>query len=201
VASGRDHYAILGITRSATDAEIRKAFRRLARESHPDVNREDGQAEARFKKITRAYATLSDPARRRRYDVRSSDSLGGGRFGPATFEVLGTTYHSDLGRDSDFYGPGDPLTVVEAADAIDRNRDWVRRTIRQGRLPAQRGRSGYLIRRRDAERLDRTTPRRHTRTDESEHPAQQAPEPAEGLAPPDAERAGSESADADLPTR
>ena len=161
VAHGRDHYATLGIARSATTAEIRRAFRQLARTSHPDVNRDDRQAEARFKRIARAYATLSDPAKRRRYDLRMGATFAAGPEGPASFEVVGgPTYHSDLGRDSDFYGPGDPLTVIEVARVIDRNSAWIRRTIREGRLPAQQGTSGYLVRRRDAERLDRTTPRR-----------------------------------------
>jgi curved DNA-binding protein CbpA len=157
VPDGRDHYATLGVARSATGAEIRRAFRRLAHESHPDVNPEDRQAEKRFTRIARAYATLSDPARRRRYDQRSSDRIGGS---PATFEVIGSIYHSDLGRDSDFYGPGDPLTVREVARLIDRDPSWIRRAIRDGRLPAQLRRSGYLVRKRDAERLDRTAARR-----------------------------------------
>ncbi|GGM07389.1 DnaJ C-terminal domain-containing protein [Dactylosporangium sucinum] len=63
----RDHYAVLGVPRSAGPAEIQRAYRTLARRHHPDVNREPG-AEDRFKEITEAYHVLSDPAHRRRYD-------------------------------------------------------------------------------------------------------------------------------------
>jgi curved DNA-binding protein CbpA len=165
LAGTRDYYATLGVARSATSAEIRRAFRRLALTLHPDVNDDDVEAEARFKQIARAYATLSDPAKRRRYDLRGGGWSSGRPEGPASFEVAeGPIYHSDLGRDSDFYGPGDPLTVAEVARVIDRDRSWIRRTIREGRLPAQHGRSGYLIRLRDAQRLDRSAARRRGRT-------------------------------------
>lgn len=159
----RDHYAILGVQRTATQAEVKAAFRRLAREHHPDANPEDLGAERRFKRVARAYETLSHPSRRRAYDERFTR----GRFGspggdrPASFSVdRGPIYHSDLGHHSDFYQAGDPLTVAEAAAAVGRDAGWLRRAIRQGRLVATRDTSGYLLRRRDVERLDRTAPRR-----------------------------------------
>jgi len=68
MASIPDLYDVLGVRRDATDDEIRRAYRRLARELHPDVNA-DPEAERRFKEITAAYQTLSDPARRRQYDM------------------------------------------------------------------------------------------------------------------------------------
>lgn len=64
----KDFYAILGVSRDASPDEIKRAFRRLARESHPDANPEDPTAEARFREIAEAYEVLSDPERRRRYD-------------------------------------------------------------------------------------------------------------------------------------
>jgi molecular chaperone DnaJ len=70
-----DLYAILGVARGASDEEVKKSYRRLARELHPDVN-SDPEAERRFKQITAAYQTLSDPARRRQYDLFGSQ--GGG---------------------------------------------------------------------------------------------------------------------------
>lgn len=64
----KNYYEILGVGRSASTEEIKKAFRRVARESHPDANPNDPQAEARFKDAAEAYEVLSDPERRRRYD-------------------------------------------------------------------------------------------------------------------------------------
>ena len=66
-----DLYQVLGVSRDASDEDIKRTYRRLARELHPDVNR-DPDAERRFKEITAAYQTLSDPARRRQYDVFGS---------------------------------------------------------------------------------------------------------------------------------
>lgn len=64
----KDFYDILGVPRDATTEEIKKAFRRMARESHPDANPDDPTAEARFREIAEAYEVLSDPERRHRYD-------------------------------------------------------------------------------------------------------------------------------------
>src|SRR5207247_7526065 len=63
-----DLYDVLGVRRDATEEEIKRAYRKLARELHPDVN-DDPEAERRFKEITAAYQTLSDPAKRRQYDL------------------------------------------------------------------------------------------------------------------------------------
>ena len=67
MAAKRDYYDILGLDRSASEAEIKRAFRRLAFKYHPDHNNEDG-AEERFKEINEAYEVLSDPERRANYD-------------------------------------------------------------------------------------------------------------------------------------
>jgi DnaJ-class molecular chaperone len=64
----RDYYATLGVEKGADQADIKKAFRRLARENHPDVNKGDAQAEKRFKEIGEANEVLSDPEKRRAYD-------------------------------------------------------------------------------------------------------------------------------------
>src|SRR5919106_4154234 len=76
----RNLYDVLGVSRDATQDDIRKAYRRLAREHHPDVNR-DPEAERRFKEINLAYQTLSDPAKRRQYDLFGGEGLSPDMFG------------------------------------------------------------------------------------------------------------------------
>ncbi len=70
--AGRDFYEILGVKQNATQDEIQRAYRKLARENHPDIN-SDPAAEERFKNVSEAYSVLSDPAIRRRYDAFGPD--------------------------------------------------------------------------------------------------------------------------------
>ncbi len=89
----RDYYEVLGVTRGADDGEIKKAFRRLARELHPDVNRDDPEAEERFKEAAEAYEVLSDSGRRATYDRYGHDGLRSGGYAP-NFDGFGSM--SDL---------------------------------------------------------------------------------------------------------
>jgi molecular chaperone DnaJ len=88
-ANKRDYYEILGVSRNASDDEIKKAFRRLAKQYHPDANKEQG-AEARFIEINEAYEVLSDPQKRTAYD----------RFGHAGLDGVGAGFNDFAGFSS-----------------------------------------------------------------------------------------------------
>jgi molecular chaperone DnaJ len=99
----RDLYEVLGVARSATADEIKKAYRKLARQHHPDANPDDPKAEERFKEISAAYDTLSDPEKRKAYDqFGASGGLGAqGGFDPNAFR----DFAQDRGFDiSDLFG-------------------------------------------------------------------------------------------------
>jgi molecular chaperone DnaJ len=99
----RDYYEVLGIARGASEPEIKKAFRRLARELHPDVNKHDPEAEEKFKEAAEAYEVLSDPERRQTYDTFGHEGLRTGGWAPS----------SGFGNFEDvlsaFFGRGDPM--------------------------------------------------------------------------------------------
>lgn len=86
----KDHYQTLGLDKNASDADIRKAYRKLALQFHPDKNQADGATEA-FQKVGTAFAILSDPAKRRQYDVYGSEE--------------GRTRHRTSNYDSRYEGP------------------------------------------------------------------------------------------------
>ncbi|HXR13055.1 MAG TPA: molecular chaperone DnaJ [Solirubrobacteraceae bacterium] len=92
-ATPRDPYEVLGVPRSADDTQIKKAFRTLARELHPDVNTEDPDAEEKFKQAAEAYEILSDPERRATYDRFGHEGLRSGGYQP-NFDQFGSL--SDL---------------------------------------------------------------------------------------------------------
>lgn len=163
----RDHYAVLGVPQTASARQIKEAFRALARAHHPDTNTGDAASEREFKRVARAYEILGDAAKRRAYDERHTRGrfAGPGVGGPQAITVEGTgpVYHLDLGHHSDFYQAGDPLSVMEAAALVGRNPSWLRKAIKERRLAASKSPDGYLLRRRDVERLDREASRRKPR--------------------------------------
>ncbi len=78
----KDYYAVLGVPRTASDADIKKAFRKLAREFHPDVAKDKKRAEEKFKSVNEAYEVLGDPAKRKRYDELGANWKSGAEFRP-----------------------------------------------------------------------------------------------------------------------
>ena len=89
MSATRDYYEVLGVSRDASEGEIKKAFRRLARELHPDVNSHDPNAEEKFKEAAEAYEVLSDTERRATYDRYGHEGLRSGGYAP-NFEGFGS---------------------------------------------------------------------------------------------------------------
>jgi molecular chaperone DnaJ len=83
--SKRDYYEVLGLARDAGDKELKSAFRRLAKEHHPDYNQGDAASEARFKEINEAYEVLKDPQKRAAYEQYGHSAFEGGGRGPGGF--------------------------------------------------------------------------------------------------------------------
>src|SRR5256714_3902029 len=99
MSATRDYYEVLGVSRDADDATIKKAFRRLARELHPDVNSHDPQAEEKFKEAAEAYEVLSDPERRGTYDRHGPEGLRtGGDAAPLPPRAAAGGSHAGLVR-------------------------------------------------------------------------------------------------------
>jgi DnaJ-class molecular chaperone len=111
----KDYYKILGVPKTATEKEIKAAFRKLARKYHPDMNKGDAKAEARFKEVNEANEVLSDPEKRRRYDHLGPDWMnfrtGPGGPGPGAGPGAGRV-HVDFGGDQDMGGFSDFFRTI-----------------------------------------------------------------------------------------
>ncbi|GAB6182568.1 molecular chaperone DnaJ [Thermodesulfovibrio hydrogeniphilus] len=98
----KDYYSILGVSRDASQEEIKKAFRRLAKKYHPDLNPGDKEAEEKFKEINEAYACLSDPVKRANFDRYGTPEGPNGGFGYQTYNTTFTDIFEDIFED--FFG-------------------------------------------------------------------------------------------------
>ena len=103
MANGTDYYKVLGVDRKASQDDIKKAYRKLARQYHPDTNKEPG-AEDRFKQISEAYDTLGDPDKRKKYDRGGSIFGGANPFGGGGGGAGGGATAADFGSFSDILG-------------------------------------------------------------------------------------------------
>src|SRR3990172_2696888 len=125
MADAKDYYQTLGITKNATEAEIKKAYRKLALQYHPDRNK-GKDTEGKFKEVTKAYEVLSDPQKKQTYDQfghaafeqgagKGTCGGEGGRFGGAQSGPFSYTYSTggDGGAGFDFGGFNDPFEIFE----------------------------------------------------------------------------------------
>ena len=111
--SKRDYYEVLGVSKDASDGELKKAYRKLAMKYHPDRNKGDDSAEKKFKEASEAYEVLRDSEKRQRYDQFGHSGMNGGGFGGAQdfgnadFEDIFSRFSDIFG--GDIFGGGDPF--------------------------------------------------------------------------------------------
>jgi molecular chaperone DnaJ len=125
LATKRDYYEVLGVSREASEAEIKKSYRRLARSHHPDANPGDHEAEDRFKELTEAYEVLSNPEARRAYDTYGHQVPRGGAGGSypgggepfGGFEDIFEAFFGDRFGGGSFFGTSAPQAPARGSDA------------------------------------------------------------------------------------
>lgn len=113
--AGKDYYGILGISKSASDKDVKAAYRKMARKYHPDVNPGDKAAEARFKQINEAFEVLSDAEKRKKFDQYGSDYENAEAYARARQQAQ--QQYGTYGRG----GGGTPYTTYETSDMGDLN--------------------------------------------------------------------------------
>jgi molecular chaperone DnaJ len=122
VPAVKDPYQVLGVDKKASDDQIKKAYRKLARQYHPDTNPGDSSAEERFKDVQEAYSILSDPEKRRAYD--SGGGMFGSGFDPGNFREGFGGFGGGIGDIlSDLFGSGGRSGGAAGARAAERGRD------------------------------------------------------------------------------
>ena len=137
MAEKRDYYEVLGIGKNATDAEIKSAYRKLAKKYHPDLNPGDKEAEEKFKEVNEANDVLSDPQKRQRYDQfgfagvdpnyaaangGGAGGFGGGFGGVDLGDIFGDIFGGGFGGGfSGFGGGSSTRTAFETAPVLRRS--------------------------------------------------------------------------------
>ncbi|MFN8159663.1 MAG: molecular chaperone DnaJ [Solirubrobacterales bacterium] len=129
----RDYYEVLGVERDASEAEIKKSFRRLARELHPDVNAHDPDAEEKFKEAAEAYEVLSDAEQRRTYDAYGHEGLRSGGWAPRSegFGSIEDLFQAFFGAGEGFGFGGGPADGGDIGTSVEVTLDEVLAGVRR----------------------------------------------------------------------